>query len=1312
MQGTFVVPAPTASWCWKVGCQLAQRNTGGSCRSNDSVATYPWFQGVSSECVLSICSTSTLACSSLRRFQSWNGHYSAAPTMSNLPLQFVRATQTGVYHLARVFGFQQFNYSITTKRWVPAVAGLAADQIVSLLQDAAIRRCATKLVVPHTLAGWEAEWAAAIADLHREYFEEYQRWCNKLQLPDPETQQQGLQQQPPRHRNLTAEDAPLLLLELSLQFLVYTEAANLRHTPHLLFLIYYIMRGSQAFQQALNLYTHRGPAGAAPPNSSSTRLPYTHWQYWLHCSADNFGENKPSGYDVTSLRMNLLQQMYDADPAVFHYKDPEAPKLDLKQTRPLQDAVNGIVAVSLNTADNPQLQELTRDVLQELQDIFKYGSQQVFLNNVVQPLFYFLAEQLDLAGHQGSEEAALRIAYCDVDEACCSPTGVVKMLDALKQEGWERMALIGSQHSRDLWNALLQVMQPLTPQEVAALQRAPEAGRIKALLDKVRRRTAEVQGGVKDRYPRDSHRVAVLENLKILLQRGDGKDLEDATQATEAKRHEALKHVTAKCLPALTNESDAISTVYQRAKYGAAWWSNNLFRAKTFVEARTVAAPFVAFWRIYNFHAVLFTAMMAVSFVLNKTGGIWRRTAPVDGWQLMAGLALSTVMDSLMRVLRDTACLLLYSYNRPVVRKQVTLGEEEKPEVYKIDPFPSGTWLRALRKTIKLVVWLVWTAFLALCVLPVLVDMSQPLSNLPGLTRVLHADHWWLLPAAIHAVVLWGGSACRQKSGYTISWTGMMHEWYETINQWRRRHSPVADRNSSRWQKFAGHADCASDSRIDALFYPSKYLQTDKTRSWTNRISWVVVILVKIAFEFFLILQPLMLVILELQRVDESRDIAKDDFASDRKEVNKVFNYIVTWLQIVAVSVPAALISLSDTGLLFSVAGGVLSGVVGFYRGVGSIKTWPEMINNFNIILDNYKKHCVSRSALMLHLHGSKDNVAVALQQMSMSALSAGWNAMVYDLRQRDLLSNKELACIAFEQLVLDEGTQQELKDMGLTDVLPARCFIAGAVPELASAAAGSDHQLYVAGVCWQWFGWLLYKCDFIQKTDMDGLLRFKLPHPAPSREQANRRQELLKETLRFIKLLSTSSSSPSNLKAAVAAASAPDVFASGSAAAAAVAGTAHTGMLHAVPADDAQQLKGYQELLTSLEFLLKCLRQEVKEMAILLHSGPYSPCSSADIDRIGAVLNRLERRWAPWLQPQAIADQMHSTQQHQRAKDLKERAFGERDNWARTMRKATMKDVEGGRVVLLEGLLNVGQSVPAAAQVGELISVLMHRWL
>lgn len=108
--------------------------------------------------------------------------------------------------------------------------------------------------------------------------------------------------------------------------------------------------------------------------------------------------------------------------------------------------------------------------------------------------------------------------------------------------------------------------------------------------------------------------------------------------------------------------------------------------------------------------------------------------------------------------------------------------------------------------------------------------------------------------------------------------------------------------------------------------------------------------------------------------------------------------------------------------------------------------------------------------------------------------------------------------------------------------------------------------------------------------------------------------------------------------------------------------------------------------------------------MAILQQKGPYSPCSSADIDKIGAVLNRLELKWAPWLQPQALAAQMHSTQQNQKAKQLKEHAFEERDNLARSVRQATMKDAQGGRVVVLEGLLQVGQTLPAVAQVGQVM--------
>lgn len=81
-----------------------------------------------------------------------------------------------------------------------------------------------------------------------------------------------------------------------------------------------------------------------------------------------------------------------------------------------------------------------------------------------------------------------------------------------------------------------------------------------------------------------------------------------------------------------------------------------------------------------------------------------------------------------------------------------------------------------------------------------------------------------------------------------------------------------------------------------------------------------------------------------------------------------------------------------------------------------------------------------------------------ALLQVSMCGLACGWNALVLDLRQRDLLSNKELACLTFEELQLTDKQKEHLRKLqtqekkakdagkvpevalGLTTVLPARC--------------------------------------------------------------------------------------------------------------------------------------------------------------------------------------------------------------------------------------------------------------------------------
>jgi hypothetical protein len=167
------------------------------------------------------------------------------------------------------------------------------------------------------------------------------------------------------------------------------------------------------------------------------------------------------------------------------------------------------------------------------------------------------------------------------------------------------------------------------------------------------------------------------------------------------------------------------------------------------------------------------------------------------------------------------------------------------------------------------------------------------------------------------------------------------------------------------------------------------------------------------------------------------------------------------------------------------------------------------MVSRFESLLQCYQEHCVARSATLLHLHDT-DALSVqevrcpllvscaqcmcamaelwwaagiwcckavcvhtvsrvgclavtvklfdptatrhnnrhvfAACQVSMSALAAGWNALVLDLRERDLLNNKELAALTFEQLQLTHSQKQHLRELphvghlGLTSVLPARC--------------------------------------------------------------------------------------------------------------------------------------------------------------------------------------------------------------------------------------------------------------------------------
>lgn len=171
----------------------------------------------------------------------------------------------------------------------------------------------------------------------------------------------------------------------------------------------------------------------------------------------------------------------------------------------------------------------------------------------------------------------------------------------------------------------------------------------------------------------------------------------------------------------------------------------------------------------------------------------------------------------------------------------------------KLNPFALRSWLVTLPQLLHMLFWLVWTGVLSFSILPVLVQ--QQVNFIPGLSSWLNDKPLWIIPAAVHVVLVWGGAMMRQRAGYVTSWSGV---WLD----WQRRFGLRGQ--FGKGATAAAHADCAVDRAIDALFYPSSNLAVDKQRSLSNALLWVAVMLLKVAFEFFCIVQPLTNVMLEV----------------------------------------------------------------------------------------------------------------------------------------------------------------------------------------------------------------------------------------------------------------------------------------------------------------------------------------------------------------------------------------------------------------------------------------------------------------
>ncbi|KAK2080835.1 hypothetical protein QBZ16_000689 [Prototheca wickerhamii] len=231
----------------------------------------------------------------------------------------------------------------------------------------------------------------AVHRLHGAIFDGYRDWCQHVGLPRrlPELRLDALRRPSP------ITDWEYGLEELALYFLLYSEAANLRHTPELLWFIFWVARNSP----------HRWEAVSCPPGG--------------HPSSPLFAYEHLGRADVmqrtASLRRRHAGTLREAEKAL-------GPVPDLVMPKRLELARNIVRRAGVVGSGSPDELVLT--------ELAAYGDGGLFLERVVSPVFDFLAEHVAAKGVAGVEIAD-RVAYDDVNDSLCRPEIVRRALGAL-----------------------------------------------------------------------------------------------------------------------------------------------------------------------------------------------------------------------------------------------------------------------------------------------------------------------------------------------------------------------------------------------------------------------------------------------------------------------------------------------------------------------------------------------------------------------------------------------------------------------------------------------------------------------------------------------------------------------------------------------------------------------------------------------------------------------------------------------------------------------------------------------------------------
>ncbi|KAG2442515.1 hypothetical protein HXX76_002601 [Chlamydomonas incerta] len=385
--------------------------------------------------------------------------------------------QNTTWAVARAFGFQAFNekpagaalsshqqhHQPQSRQWVPSTAFLAADHLEALL----LRNIMPRHLGPTSSSGGdgrrdsaegkgscgggsgpaaaaegdaqrrEAAFACAVWELHSHIFLSYEGaagWCRLLGLrPRLAEVEAEVLQAPGR----TAEDpavVSVLLLELCLYFLLYSEAANLRHTPELLWFLFWAAAHSEAMQRlcrnsaALTLPASAG--GLQLHNARQRRLAMRNTlQSALHTAQRYMSHDPAAGRPevCAEAAAALAAQL----PSLLSGLDLPAPATSAGPSSSSSSSSASSKGRTPPHADEHEDAALSCAASRSLfVDLASFGDGGSWTDLVVAPLFTVLAYEIDACSAAG-QEVAHRLGYDDVNESLCRRDVLGRLLGEL-----------------------------------------------------------------------------------------------------------------------------------------------------------------------------------------------------------------------------------------------------------------------------------------------------------------------------------------------------------------------------------------------------------------------------------------------------------------------------------------------------------------------------------------------------------------------------------------------------------------------------------------------------------------------------------------------------------------------------------------------------------------------------------------------------------------------------------------------------------------------------------------------------------------